>query len=64
MVELVLVICLLGQPDSCAVERPAFQEPFPSIMACMHQATFRVAQWAEQHPRYSVRRWRCEMPQT
>jgi hypothetical protein len=62
MVELVLVICLQAQPDRCSIERPSFQETYSSTVACMHQATFRVVQWAEQHPRYSVRRWRCEAP--
>ena len=63
MVELVLIICLQAQPDRCAIERPQFQESYPNAMACMYHAMFRVVQWAEQHPNYNVRRWRCEAPE-
>lgn len=59
MIELFLVVCLVSDPDRCSVERPAFQEPFVNVMACSRNGMFRAAEWAEQHPKYTVRRWKC-----
>ena len=60
MIELLFVVCLLSSPDRCTVERPSFQEPFHNVMARTRTAMFRAAEWAEQHPKYTVRRWKCE----
>lgn len=59
MIELFLVVCLVSDPDHCTVERPALQEPFVNVMACSRNGMFRAAEWAEQHPKYTVRRWKC-----
>ena len=60
MIELIFVVCLDSSPARCTVERPQFQEPFVNVMACSRTGLFRAAEWAEQHPKYTVRRWKCE----
>ena len=64
MIELVFVVCLLAQPDECSVERPAFQEPFHNVASCTRNGYIHAVQWQMDHPRYKVRRWRCEPPST
>ena len=64
MFELVLVVCLLSQPDECSVERPSFMERFPNVVSCTRNGYISAVQWQMSHPRWNVRRWRCEQPQT
>ncbi|HEY0835493.1 MAG TPA: hypothetical protein VGE72_16440 [Azospirillum sp.] len=64
MIELVLVVCLLSQPDECSVERPSFLAPFSNVVSCRRNGYLNAVQWQMSHPRWNVRRWRCEQPQT
>lgn len=64
MIELVLVVCLLSQPDECSVERPAFLAPFNNVASCTRNGYISAVQWEMSNPRYSVRRWRCSPPET
>jgi hypothetical protein len=64
MIELVLVVCLMTRPDECSVERPPFVAPFTNVVACSRSGHMHAVQWELSHPRWSVRRWRCEPPQT
>lgn len=62
MVELVLLACLLKQPDRCET----FRMPFAHEMAmpqCVWQSQFRAAEWSAEHPGWVVRRFTCEMPE-
>jgi hypothetical protein len=61
MVELVLIVCLAGTPDSCSATRPDFQEAM-SVTACMLQGQIVAIDWLEHHPDYELKGWRCAMP--
>lgn len=61
MVELVLLACLLKEPERCET----FRLPFEAEMAtpqCVWQSQLRAAQWAAEHPEWVIRRLSCEMP--
>lgn len=61
MVELVLLACLLKEPERCET----FHLPFEAEMAapqCVWQSQLRAAQWAAEHPQWVIRRLSCEMP--
>lgn len=64
MFELVLVVCLAGRPDQCAIERPPSIERFPTSMACTRSSYVHVVHWLMEHPNWNVRRWQCEQPET
>lgn len=58
MVQLVLVFCLLGSPDSCTEQRPMMEGL--SMMACMTQGQHAAQAWLADHPKWVLSRWRCE----
>lgn len=63
LVELVLVACLSAEPDRCET----FREPFTEEMQlpqCVFQSQLRAAQWAGEHPEWTIKRFTCEAPET
>jgi hypothetical protein len=61
MVELVLLACLLKDPQHCEAFRLPFQEEL-RMPQCVWRAQFRAAEWAGQHPDWTVKRFTCELP--
>ena len=59
MIELVVVYCLLNQPDRCVERREVMEEP-SSLMACTFTAQQAAQRWIAAHPAYHVARFRCE----
>ena len=64
MVELVLSVCSLRQPQVCATRQPAFESVYGSVRTCIFQSQFAVVRWEREHPDWKVRRWTCGAPQT
>ena len=61
MIELMLLVCLMAQPDRC--EEIYLREEGPvSMMQCLFNGPKQAARWAEDHPGYVVKRWRCGQP--
>lgn len=58
MIELVFIICFKTAPDACE-ERSLIYEAHPSPTYCMVEAQPHLAEWAAQHPAYTVRHWKC-----
>ncbi len=59
MIELILVVCLAGDPQTCREERPPIEAP-ASAMACMVQGQQIAAQWVEEHPKWKLSAWKCQ----
>lgn len=57
MIELLFVVCLTAQPDSCSERSLAFVGISP--LRCVSGAPPELARWAEAHPAYRIARWRC-----
>ncbi|MCG5238751.1 hypothetical protein [Azospirillum doebereinerae] len=64
MFELVLVVCLMSNPEECSIERPAFSSKFSNVMSCTRNGYVSAVQWEMDHPNWRVRRWRCQQPET
>ena len=62
MVELVLLACLLKQPEHCETFRVPFAEELV-MPQCVWQSQFKAAEWAATHPGWVIRKFTCEMPQ-
>ena len=62
MIELVLVVCSLLQPDDCRVQRPEFTALYDNMRTCIYQGQLAAARWQGQPPDWRVRRWTCDMP--
>ncbi|NNG05900.1 MAG: hypothetical protein HKM95_17610 [Inquilinus sp.] len=62
MIELVLVVCSLLQPDDCRFQRPGFESVYGSMRTCVIQGQIAAVRWQDQNPDWRVRRWTCDMP--
>jgi hypothetical protein len=61
LVELILTVCTLAQPESCQERHLSFVD-LGSLMQCLKEAPPAIAQWAYNHPGQRVARWRCSYP--
>jgi hypothetical protein len=62
MVELVLLACLLKDPNHCET----FRVPFGSEVTtpqCLWQSQLQAARWSAEHPGWVIRKFTCEMPE-
>lgn len=62
MIDLVLTVCLVASPADCKEERLTYQARATSAQ-CMMLSSPYVAEWAGNHPKWRVARWRCEWPE-
>jgi hypothetical protein len=61
MVELVIIACLLRQPERCE----EFHVPFineMNVVQCVWQSTIHAATWVAAHPGWVIRKVRCAEP--
>ncbi len=63
MIELVLTVCVVAQPDTCVDQHLLFDWE-GSPRQCMMSAPPFVARWAGQHREWFVRRWKCQYPKS
>ena len=61
MVELVILACLMKEPSHCEAFDVSFFAP-THVMECLVRGQMFMARWAEEHPDWVVRRWRCDLP--
>ena len=61
MLELILIVCLSGEPERCETIYLRQDQP-ASMMQCLFNGAKQAAQWAEEHPGYRVKRWSCGQP--
>jgi len=59
MLSLILVVCLSGTSDVCHEERPLVDLASP--MSCLIEGQQIAAEWIEEHPKWRVQGWRCQM---
>jgi len=60
MIELVLVYCLAAETKTC-IEKRLPMEDFPTPAACTMGAQQRAQEYLAEHPKYTLKSWRCEM---
>jgi len=57
MVELLFIACLSSAPDECRERSLVFTDVTP--MTCMMGAQPELAKWAEAHPKFTIKSWKC-----
>lgn len=61
MVQIIMMVCRLAQPDAC--EEQHLQFAFEgSLQQCTFSAQIHIAQWIGDHPQWEVKSFRCEYP--
>ena len=59
MVTLILIVCLSGMPEICRAEEPVVVLDNP--MECFIQGQRIAAEWTEEHPKWRLAEWRCQL---
>jgi hypothetical protein len=61
MIELIITVCALAHPSNCEEKHLQFLSQ-ESLRQCVMSAPPYIAQWVNEHPQWSVARWRCDEP--
>lgn len=62
LIELILTVCTLTQPELCEERRLSFVE-LNSLAQCLRQAPPAIAEWGTNHPGKRIAKWRCSYPE-
>jgi hypothetical protein len=62
MFELVFSACLIADPQSCKDVHLTYEGQRVSLMECAMVGQSEMAKWIEAHPKYRVRKFRCDTP--
>lgn len=61
MVEVVVLACLLTQPDRCEEFRIPFQDEM-NVIQCVWESQLHAAHWSMEHPTWKLKRVTCTQP--
>ena len=64
MVDLIVLVCSLINPNAACQERHLLFESSGSLTACIWQAQPYLAQWVGEHPNTRIASYRCAWPET
>ncbi len=59
MIELIISVCMFAQPDVCKDVHLTYSAENMTPFQCLMRGQPEIAQWANGHPKWQVRRWRC-----
>ncbi len=59
MLELVVAVCLIGQPSQCKDVVLNFEADNATPMQCALYGQAEMAKWLAEHPNYRIMKWRC-----
>lgn len=59
MIALIFVTCLQSDPEICRERNLVFASETLTPQRCLMHAQFRLAEWAQSHPRWQIQRWKC-----
>lgn len=62
LVDLILTVCLIANPDKCHEEHLYFERR-GGLLQCTFLAPPEIAKWTEEHPKLKVVRWKCAFPE-
>jgi hypothetical protein len=61
LMVIVMTVCALSDPNRCEEQRVEFSSQ-ASLNRCVMNAQPYLAQWIAEHPKWSIKRYRCEYP--
>ena len=60
MLELLVSICLASEPSQCKEVSLVYAADSATPFQCMMGAPSEIAKWADEHPKWLVKRWTCQ----
>lgn len=64
MVEIVLSLCLISNPETCKNVNLTFMAENVTPHQCMFNGQAEIAKYLQGHPRWQVKKWSCGRPAT
>ena len=61
LVNLILTVCLVASPEKCRDEKLTFERR-GDVMLCMFLAQSEIVKWSAEHPKLTVKKWKCALP--
>ena len=61
MIEVIVTVCALLHPSECEEQHLQFAWQ-GSVRQCVMSAQPYLAQWINEHPKWTIVRWHCEIP--
>ena len=61
MIEVIVTVCAVAQPGRCEDQHLQYAGQ-GSLRQCAMSAQPYLAQWINEHPKWSIVRWHCEVP--
>jgi hypothetical protein len=61
MIEVIVTVCALAQPSRCEDQHLQYSLE-GSLRQCAMNAQPYLAQWINNHPKWTIVRWHCEVP--
>ena len=61
LIAIVVTVCALARPDQCQEQRLEFSAQ-SSLKQCVMNAQPYLAQWINEHPKWSIKSYHCEYP--
>jgi hypothetical protein len=61
MIELIMTVCALAQPSKCEEQHLQYASQ-GSLRQCAMNAQPYLAQWINEHPKWTIVRWHCDVP--
>ena len=59
MIEVIVAVCLLGEPERCKDVHLTFAEPSVTPQQCMMHGQGAIADWLASNPGWAPKRWSC-----
>lgn len=64
MIELIVSVCLIDEPNRCKDVRLNFLAESVTLHQCVMFGQVEIAKWSEGHPKWQVAKWRCRPAET
>lgn len=60
MLELLVSVCLVTEPQRCRDVTLTYADENLTQMQCVFGAQAEIAKWIEAHPQWALKRWTCQ----
>lgn len=59
MIEIILSVCLIQQPDRCRDVTLTMMANSSSLYQCMTYGQIKASKWSNEHPEWVLKKYKC-----
>lgn len=60
MIELIVAVCLIDQPNSCRDVHLGSNQENVSLNQCVMRGQLEMARWIGENPDWQIKKWKCQ----